>query len=165
MSRHSVEKLAQSRPELVGNVLENPARPVVANRDSSPAHKLEEVEDVLPLPKHVHERSRQRAKVLQQEPHCHQVAGYSLQLGGDHPEIHAARHRLDAGQLLDGQDVRLVVGHRRYVVHPVRQRDDLGEGPLLGELLAAPVEVADDHFCIGHRLAVERDAHPQHTVG
>ena len=52
----------------------------------------------------------------------------------------------------------------REVVHPLDDRDRLPVGLVLGGLLDARVDVADDRLEVAHDLAVERDEQPQHPV-
>ena len=68
-------------------------------------------------------------------------------------------------QRLDGA----AEGHRvevvGEVVHPLDDRDDLPVGLVLGGLLDAGVDVADDRLEVAHDLALERDQQAQHAVG
>ena len=68
-------------------------------------------------------------------------------------------------QRLDGaaEDHRVeVVGE---VVHPLDDGDHLPVGLLLGGLLDAGVDVADDRLEVAHDLALERHEQAQHAVG
>ena len=74
--------------------------------------------------------------------HVHGAAGFEL---GD----------LDAEQLLDRRAVAEVVDQRRDVVEPVRVGDRVVVRARLAVLLEGPVEVADLHVGLHHRLAVQ----------
>jgi hypothetical protein len=52
----------------------------------------------------------------------------------------------------------------REVVHPLDDRDDLPVGLVLGRLLDAGVDVADDRLQIAHDLALERHEQAQDPV-
>ena len=92
------------------------------------------------------------------------MAGDPLQLGGDHPQPHTPRRRLDSGQLLDGKHVRLVVQHRTDVIHAIRQRNDLHVRPLLRQFFRTAMQIAENGFDVDDLFAVESDAHPENTM-
>ena len=74
------------------------------------------------------------------------------------------RH-LDLEQRLDGAAERVRVEVVGEVVHPLDDGDGLPVALVLGGLLDAGVDVADDRLDVAHDLAVERDEQPQHAVG
>ncbi len=163
--RGGVEQVAQRGPELRRRLLVHAPGAHVAHGDPRAAQHLEQVEDALPLAEAVHERRAHGAEVLQEEADAHQVAGDALQLRRQHAQVHAALGDFDAGELLDGHHVRLVVDHGGGVVEPVRQRHDLRVRALLGQLLRAAVQVAEDGLHVRDDLAVQRHPQPEHAVG
>ena len=92
------------------------------------------------------------------------MAGDALQLGEDHAQVRRALGHLDAGETLDGEAVAEVAAHRREVVCAVGERDVLGVGALLGQLLHRAMEVANDHVHVLDALAVHDDAQAEHAV-
>ena len=104
----------------------------------------------------------QRTDIHREGAEPEQMRRDAGQLAADHADVLAARRELlvDAHQLLDGEGVGDVVGERREVIQPVRVRDELGIGHVLGDLLVAAMQITD----VGHRpgdgLAVHLDDDP-----
>jgi hypothetical protein len=94
----------------------------------------------------------------------HQVGDDPAHLAGDHPQDLAALGDLETHQLLDPEREPDVVRHRREVVGPVGEGDDLIVLAVLTQLLEAGVEIADVRNHPDHRLAVQLDHQPQHAV-
>ncbi len=94
-----------------------------------------------------------------------QMRRHAVQLGHQHADPHRPRRHLDAEQLLGRQAEDQLVRDRRHVVHAGDVGRALQVGELLRGLLHAGVEVADDRLRAQHRLAVELEHEPQHTVG
>jgi hypothetical protein len=69
-----------------------------------------------------------------------------------------------AEQLLDGEAEAHVRRQRDEVVHSIGVRDELEIRPVLGDLLHAPVEVADVRHGAHDRLAVELQDDAQHPM-
>ena len=67
-------------------------------------------------------------------------------------------------ELLDGQRQHQLVVERRQVVHAGDVGRPLDVGELLGRLLHAGVQVADDRLGAQHGLAVELDHESEHAV-
>ena len=75
-----------------------------------------------------------------------------------------ARRRFDVQQFLDRHAVAQAVGDRGDVVHAVHVGRELLVGAVLGDLLDAAVQVADDAFGAEHLFAVQLQDHAQHAV-
>ena len=88
------------------------------------------------------------------------------QFATNHAEILQAGRELvvNAQQLFDGERVGDVVGQRREIIQPVRVRDELGVGHVLGDFLVAAMQVADVRHGPGDDLAVEFQHNAQHAV-
>jgi hypothetical protein len=92
------------------------------------------------------------------------VAHDAVELEVHHAQVLRPLGDLDLDQRLDGP----AVGHRvevvGEVVHPLDDRDDLPVALVLGRLLDAGVDVANDRLEVAHDLALEVDHEPQHPV-
>ena len=125
---------------------------------------LKEVEDPLALAKPVPEDG-DRAEVQRARAHPHQMADDPVELEVDDPQVLRAPGDLAVEQRLDGA----TEGHRvevvGQVVHPLDDGDDLPVALVLGRLLDAGVDVADDRLEVAHDLALEGDEQPQDPVG
>ena len=150
--------------ELVRNVLVEAAHPHEVVEQALAADHLEQVDDLLPLAEHVEERGEEGTALVDESADRDEVGGDALELGDDDPQVLRPLGDRNTGQLLDGQHVAQVVAHRRDVVQAVGERDDAGVGPLLGQLLDAPVQVAEDRLDVNHYLAIERDPDAEHAV-
>jgi hypothetical protein len=95
----------------------------------------------------------------------HQVAGNAVQLGEDDAHHLRSGRRLDVQQLLHRQAVAQTIGHGRHVVHAVDVRIELRVGAVLGDLLHAAVQIADDAIRPQNLLAVQLQDDAQHSVG
>ena len=124
---------------------------------------LEEVEDAVAVAPAVPE-DRDRAEVQRAGREPDQVRGDPVELEVQDAQVLRARRDLEADQRLDGA----AVGHRvevvGEVVHPLDDGDDLPVRLVLGGLLDAGVDVADDRLDVAHDLALEREQQPQHPV-
>ena len=88
-----------------------------------------------------------------------------MQLGGQCPQVLGPLGHLNAQECFNRQAVGLVVDHGRYVVQTVGQGDDLDVVALLGQLLRAPVEVAEYGLNLQDILTVKGHAQAEHPVG
>ena len=127
---------------LVGQVLAHAADPAERGVHARAGDHLHEVHDHLALAHGVEQRGH-RAEVHRQRAGDQQVAGEPRQLGHQHADVLRPLRRLDVEELLDRQREGEVVGGRAEIVEPVGQREDLRVGEALGQLLGAPVEIAD----------------------
>jgi hypothetical protein len=124
---------------------------------------LEHVEDLLPVaeavPEHRHGPDVERAG-----PEPHEVRHDAVEFEVDDAQVLRPRRDVEADELLDGA----AVGHRvevvGEVVHPLDDGDDLPVVLVLGGLLDAGVDVADDRLHVPHDLALERAQQPQDAV-
>ena len=125
---------------------------------------LDQVEDVLPVPEAVEgggDGPDLEGHLAQEQDE----GGDPGQLGQDRADVLGPGRGFDAHEQLGAVDERHLVGEARQPVDPVDQRGDLGVRPVLGELLVAPVHVADDRVSRHHPLPVELDHHPEGAVG
>jgi hypothetical protein len=107
-------------------------------------------------------------------PHIHgegaqpqQMGRNSGQFAANDADILAARRQLliDPHQFLDGQGVGDVVGQGSNVIQPIRVRDELGIGHVLGDLFIAAMEIPDIGSGFGNDFAVQFQNNAEHTVG
>jgi hypothetical protein len=82
----------------------------------------------------------------------------------DHAQVLRALGDLELEQRLDGAAERHRVEVVGQVVHPLHDGDGLPVALVLGRLLDAGVDVADDRLEVADHLALERDEQPQHAV-
>ena len=156
-------KLADHLDPAVGDVLDHAADLEVARVHALAGGHLEQVEQLLALAEAV-PPDRDRAEVERARAEPHEVAHDAVQLEVDHAQVLRALGDLDLEQRLD----RAAEGHRvevvGEVVHPLDDGDDLPVALVLGGLLDAGVDVADDRLDVAQDLAVERDQQAQHAV-
>ena len=162
--RHLVDEGAAALEQAFGDVARQAAHPEVGGRHARAAHHVVDRQHLLALAEAV-EEDRHRADVERVRAEPHAVGADARQLGEQHADRLGALRRLDPQQLLGRQAQPQVVRHRRQVVHAVGLRDGLGVGLVLGLLLHAGVEVADDRLGTYHRLAIQLEHHPEHAVG
>jgi len=74
------------------------------------------------------------------------------------------RRNFQVEQFFHRQAPAQVIGKRRQVIHAIGQRDRLLIRLLLELLFDAGVQVADIRLALHHRLAVQFDHQPQHSV-
>ena len=160
---HVVEELAALRLPARRDVLEDAADLDVARVHALAGGHLEQVEDLLALAEAVPEH-RDRAEVERARPEPDEVAHDPVELEVDDAQVLRALGDLDVEQRLDGAAERHRVEVVGQVVHPLDDGDDLPVALVLGRLLDAGVDVADDRLEVAHDLALERDEQPQHAV-
>ena len=152
---HDLAEGAHAIGEAGRDVLDHAADLDVARVHALARGHLEEVEDRLALAEAVPEH-RDRAEVQRAGAQPHQVAHDPVELEVQDAQVLRALGHLDADERLD----RPAVGHRvevvGQVVHPLDDRDDLPVALVLGRLLDAGVDVADDRLEVAHDLALER---------
>ncbi len=124
---------------------------------------LDQVEHVLAVAER-EEHRRDRAELHAEVAEEQADVGDPAELEQDRADVLGARRRLDAHQLLGGEDERHLVGEAAQPVDAVDQRGDLREGADLGELLVAAVHVAGDRLGPHHLLAVEAGDDAQRAV-
>jgi hypothetical protein len=93
-----------------------------------------------------------------------QVVEQPGDLGEHHADVLRTLGHFDAQQLLDGQAVRMLVGHHRHVVQPVHVGQRLDVGLALGQLLGGAVQQADVRVGALDDLAVQLQHQAQHAV-
>ncbi len=159
-----VQELAQLVLEAQRDVLEDAADLDVARVHALAGGHLEQVEDLLAVAEAVPEH-RDRAEVQRAGAQPHEVAHDPVELEVDDAQVLGALGHLEVEQRLDGA----AEGHRvevvGQVVHPLDDGDGLPVALVLGRLLDARVEVADDRLEVAHDLALERHQQAQHPVG
>ena len=128
-----------------------------------PRGLLEQVEDHVALapavPEHRHGAEVQAAGGDEDE-----VARDAVELEVDDPQVLGALGDLDPQQRLHGTAVRHRVEVVGEVVHPLDDGDDLPVALVLGRLLDAGVDVADDRLDVEHDLALEAGQQAEHPV-
>ena len=151
---HDLAEGAHALGEAGRDVLDHAADLDVARVHALARGHLEQVEDRLALAEAVPEH-RDRAEVQRARAQPHQVAHDPVELEVHHAQVLRALGDLDADERLDGP----AVGHRvevvGEVVHPLDDGDDLPVALVLGRLLDAGVDVADDRLEVAHDLALE----------
>jgi hypothetical protein len=126
-------------------------------------HGFEDVHQDLALAEAVqHHAHRAELQATGRQPH--EVRRDAVQLTEQHAQDLGARRRLDAEQPLDGQAVSELVEERGQVVRAGHVGDPLRPRPVLGVLLDARVQVADDGLALDDGLAVELQEQPQDPV-
>jgi hypothetical protein len=138
-----------------------PADVVVGQARATEA--LEELHDTLALVERVHEQG-ERAGVRAGAAERHHVTRDALELAGHHAQVLPALRDLHAGEPFERAAVRPVGVHAADVVEPVRQRHHLQVRAVLGDLLDAAVQVADDRLGLRDHLAVEVRDDAAHAV-
>ena len=147
-----------------GNVQGQPPDAHRVVGEAGAAVLLEQVEDVLALPKRVEQHSHgPDVHGVRAQPQT--MAGDPLQLGENGADVAGPARDLNLHQLLDRLDVAEIARGGRHVVHAVGEQHDLGPVPVLAELLDAPVDVADDAVGLDDALAVQPEHHAEHPVG
>jgi hypothetical protein len=140
------------------------ADPAVTGGEARAGELLEEAVEFLALGEGIHEH-RPRADIYAEGAEAEEVRGDAGHLRRhDADGVDAVGH-LQAGELLDGVGEGVVVRERGDVVQPVRVGDELVVGHVLGDLLVAAVQVADDGVGLGHGLAVELELDAEDAVG
>src|ERR1035441_6869478 len=93
-----------------------------------------------------------------------EVAGDAVQFGEDDADALRARRRFHVEHFLHGQAVAQSVGDGRDVVHAVHVGIELRVGAVLGNLLHAAMEIADDAFGSQDLLAIQFENYAQPPV-
>ena len=94
----------------------------------------------------------------------HQVVQDARDLIEHHADVLRAQRRLDAQQLFDRHDVRVLVAHHRHVIQPVHVADRLIERLALGQLLGRAVQQPDVRIGLLNDFAVHLEHQAQHAV-
>ena len=163
--RQAFHEVAALLDPAVGQVVAQPAEAEVVEHHARAADLLEEVEDVLAVAEHVEDHGgAERRQVGGEGADGDLVAGDAVELGHDDADELRAPRRADAGELLDGHHVAPLAVHAGHVLGAVDDGDVLVVRALLGELLFAAVQVADDGDDVLDELPVERDDQAQHAV-
>jgi hypothetical protein len=144
-------------------VLAKAADPDVAREEPEPRNTLVDVQQELALAKAVkHHGHRAELHCVRAEPD--QMAVDPLELGQEHANpFHAIGH-FEAEKLLHRQAVRVGIGLRAEVVHPLDERNHLLKFLLLGGLFDAGVQVSDRRCRRHDRLTIELEHQPEHSV-
>ena len=165
LGREHLEEVAALRGPAVGQVVAHAAEAVVVEHHARAGELLHEVEDDLAVAEHVEDHGgAQRREVGGERADRDQVAGDAHELAGDDADELRPPRDLDAGELLDRHDVGPLAVDAGEVLGAVDDRDVLEVGALLGQLLLAAVQVADDRDDVLDELAVEGDDEAQHAV-
>jgi hypothetical protein len=93
------------------------------------------------------------------------VAGDAVELRGQDPDVFSPARDFDVEQLLEAEDRAPLIEQRADVLEWIDLADDLVVVGVLGELLDAPVQVAEDRIEVDHVLAVDLEHDPQHAMG
>jgi hypothetical protein len=120
--------------------------------------------DQLTLDERIEER-RDRSQLEWIRAHEHQVVQDPVPLGEHGPDPLGALGDLDPREPFDSDDPAELVVERREPVVAVHQDEHLSRVAVLGELLRAPVHVADHRLRPGDDLAVELEYEPEYAVG
>ena len=147
----------------VRDVARHAADAGVARGEAGAGEFFEERVELLALVEGVHEH-RPRAGIHRVDADAEEVGRDAGHLAGEHADRFAAGGQLEAGEFLDGDRVGDVVGERGEVVQAVRVRDELVIRHVLGDLLVAAVQVADDRVALHDLIAVELEAQAEHAV-
>ena len=161
--RHLIGELLELLGPAARDVLGDAADLEVARVHALAGGLLEEVEDQLAVAEAVPEH-RHRAEVQRARPEPHEVAHDPVELHVDDAQVLRARRHVDLEQRLGRAAEGIRVEEVREVVHALDDRDRLPVGLVLGRLLDAGVDVADDRLEIAHDLALERHEQAQHPV-
>ena len=92
------------------------------------------------------------------------VRADARQLAADDPDGLTARGHVQVQQRLHRESEPDVGAQRREVVHPIGIGDELQVGAVLGDLLHAPMQVADVRHAFLDPLSVELEHQAQHAV-
>ena len=130
------------RSQPVGQVLCHAADAEPVGVHAAAADRLDDVEQLLAVGEH-EEHRRQRADVLREGAVPDQVAGDAEELDHHHADGVDAVGHLDAGQLLDREQVGEVVHHPAQVVDAVGVGNVGVPGLALTHLFLAAVVIAD----------------------
>ena len=142
--------------------------------DATDAHVVEEHPRAGQRPEHLHDlvaldeapQDRRQAADVEREPaHEQRVAGDPVELRGEDPDVLRAPRDLHVEQLLEGHDRRPLAEERRDVLQRIHVRDRVVVVGILGELLDATVQVAQDRVEVHDLLAAQLQDDPQHAVG
>ena len=125
---------------------------------------LDQVEDVLAVAEGEEDR-RQGAELDAHVAEEEDDVGDAAELEEQGADPLGPWRRLDAEQLLGGQDERHLVAEAAEPVDPVDEGRDLGVGADLGQLLVAAVHVAGHRLGPHHLLSIEADDDAQRAVG
>jgi hypothetical protein len=151
-----LEEVATALDPTVRQVVAHAAEAVVVEHHARARELLHEVEDDLAVAEHVEDHRRaERREVGGERADRHQVAGDAHELAGDDADELRPPRDLHAGELLDRHDVGPLAVDAGEVLGAVDDRDVLEVGALLGQLLLAAVQVADDRDDVLDQLAVE----------
>ncbi len=166
LAGNRVDDLGGPFNEALGQVLRQPAGADERVVHPQAGHELEDVQQVLAVAEAVDHR-RQRAELEPAGGESHLVGGDAVDLGEDDPDGRRAFGHLlgDAQQLLHRQAVGKFVEQRGQVVHAGDEGHALDPRPVLGVLLDAGVQVADDRLVVDDDLAVHGQQHAQDAVG
>jgi hypothetical protein len=163
-AREGATELAEAVLPPLGNVGHHAADAGHARREPGAGPRLLQVVHPLALLERPEER-REGPEVDAGGAQPDEVRDDAVHLARDHAQHAAPLGDLDPHQLLDRQREADVVAHRRQVVGPVGQRDDLVVEPVLAELLESGVQVPDVRDAALDGLALELEHQPQDAVG
>ena len=124
---------------------------------------LENLQDLFAVAEAVEQR-RDRADVERVRAQPNLVAGDAAQLRQDDADVLRPRRSFHVQQLLDRLAVTQPVGDRGHVIHAVHVRIEHRVGAVLGNLLYAAMQVADDALGAQDLLAVQLQDDAQHAV-
>src|SRR5690606_6374720 len=147
----------------VRQVAVDPARPVVGRVHARARDGFVAVHQVFALAEGVQEHGH-RAHVERVRAQRHQVVEQARDLVEHDADVLRAQRRLDAQQLLDGHDVRVLVAHHGDVVEAVHVGQRLDVGLVFGQLFGGPVQQADVRVGTLDDFAVELEHQAQHAV-
>ena len=155
--------VAEPAHEVVVEVAVDAADAEVVEEHPLAGQRGEHLDDLVPLDERPQDR-RQAAEIERHPAQEQGVAGDPVELRGEHPDVLGAARDLDVEQLLEAQDRAPLVEQRADVFERVDLADDLVVVGVLGELLDAAVEVAEDRVEVDDVLALDLEHHPEHAV-
>ncbi len=154
----------EARQELVVDVEVHPADPEEVEQHPLAGDGRQEVHHLVAVDEPVQDGG-QAAEVEGEEAHHQAVAEHPVQLDHQGPDVLRPSRGLDPVQLLERESRRVLVVHRRHVVHGVDVGQDRGVGRVLAQLLDPAMEVAEHRVEVDDHLATDLEDQPHDPVG
>src|SRR3990172_3105010 len=146
-------------------VVGNSSHPNIIVEETGAACHLKQVEDKFTVAEGI-EKGRKRAGIDAERADGNEMAGDSLKLGHDHPDVLNTLRNFNFKKPFDGQGICQVVVHRGHIVHAIHIGNNLlVVRHVLGVLFKAPVEISYVRNGVDDDLTVDNDLKAKHTVG
>src|SRR5450759_2873371 len=155
--------VAQAAHELVVQVAVDTADPEVVEEELGAGDRGEDLHDLVALGE-APQDGRDPAQVQGVPAHEEHVAGDPVQLAGQDPDVLRPPRDLDVQQLLEGHHRAPLAEEGGDVLQRVELADDVVEVGVLGDLLHAAMEVAQDRVQVHYLLAGDLEDNPQDAV-